>query len=450
MDGRRKRGTAKHAGVVLKRRVLPSGAISWRARLVDPDTGESKYETLPAEDAATEERRATWAVRRAEKLHERSTALAGGAAVKTGRSVEDVVEQYFKDNGERLRDRTVTTYRVATSELVEFAKERRITSADDLLSTTLAALRAWTLARPRKGADPGAGKAARRSVVTANQRLRGLRTVLTELRRNGLVPMLTSDAIKDGLRAEKEPRSVPAPLKSHEIPRLLRAAMRHDAAMFKITREENRAGGTPGSTPKHEPVAPFVLFMLCTGMRRDEARTLRWDRVDLQHQPAGAIHLRAGDVKTGRARLVDLKVSPTLQQLLTGMQLRAGDRPFVFGVDRESKDGEVTNQPWTEEETKNIYERLERDYSAPKFNWMKLRDTAATYLVNASVFGDATIYRAAKMLGHSVAVCESKYCDVVNVEPADTIEAAMSVEAEVRSIVKHACGERLTEEDVLA
>lgn len=447
-DGRRKRGTARHAGVVLKRRTLPSGSTTWRAKLTDPDTRAVRYETLPTAAQATEETRTAWAVKRADALHERAKALEGGAAPKTGRSVEAVVDQYFKDHA-GLRDRTVTTYRVATSELVEFAKERRISSADDLHSTTLAALRAWMLARPRKRAATGSVKA--RSVVTTNQRLRSIRTVLTELRRAGLVPMLTSDAIKDRLRAQPEPPSLPDPLKQHEIPALLRAAMRHDSAMFKITREENRAGGKPGSTPRHEPLAPFVLFMLLTGMRRDEARLLRWDRVDLRHMPSGAIKLRPEDTKTKRGRTVDLIVAPSLQQLLTGMRLRAGEDPFVFGFLRENKDGTVTHQPRSDEEvTKTLTDRLERDYAAPKFTWMRLRDTAATYLVNASVFGYDTLRRAPKQLGHTVAVAEAKYWDVVNIEHADTLEKAMGIEAEALAIVRQAGGERLAEDAMKA
>lgn len=442
--GRRKhRGSSKHRGVVLVERPIPGGAgTRWLGRYVDPDTGKRREVAVPREHT-TREQRAAWAADLAQKVDERRRKVAAGGPVKTGRALADVVEQYFTDHAGRLRASSVQVYRIAADELLAFASERRIKRADDLRGEHLEAFRTWALARPRQNAARGEKRGARRpsgkrrSVVTANQRLRSVRTILTALRRLGLVPLLTSDDIKDRLRSEREPASLPAPLRPHEIPALLRAAMRHDAATFKITRQENKAGGKPGSTPKHQPVAPLVMFVLLTGMRRDEARLLRWDRVDVHHAPSGAIHLEAGDTKTARARMVDLSVSTQLQRLLAALRLRSGDALYVFGAEPPSRD-----------EMKIAALRLTRSYGAPSFTWQRLRETCATYLANAGgIFSGASAYREAKQLGHSVAVAERRYCDVVHVDAtARTLEAAMCVEEEAAAIVRQATGERVADE----
>ena len=75
MDGRRKRGTSKHAGVVLYSRSLPSGAVAWRARYGDPDTGKRKHETLPSV-LTTDEQRSAWAVAKARELGDRARVVA--------------------------------------------------------------------------------------------------------------------------------------------------------------------------------------------------------------------------------------------------------------------------------------------------------------------------------------------------------------------------------------
>lgn len=182
-DGRRKRGTAKHAGVVLKRRALPSGAVSWRARYRDPDTGSMVYETLPAR-LTTEEQRSAWAVDKARELATREEALARGAAKKTGTTLAEAVETFYREHAARLRKSTVTTYRYGTEALTAWAAEKRIISADDLRPEHLEAFRATMFARPRKVQAPGERRGARReseeprSVVSVNSRLRAVKTVL--------------------------------------------------------------------------------------------------------------------------------------------------------------------------------------------------------------------------------------------------------------------------------
>jgi len=263
--------------------------------------------------------------------------------------------------------------------------------------------------------------------------------------------MLSSDAIKDGLRSVKDVPDKADPLLGPELRALLRACLRHDAARFTITRDENRAGGRPGSTPKHEPVAAFVLFVLLTGMRRDEARLLRWDRVRLKSGPSGSIRLEKEDTKTKHGRTVDLTAAPMLQELLAVLKLRAGDRPFVFEVPGVDEAGDPVLVPRSEEQVKAVRERLKGTYAAPNFTWQRLRDTAASHLVNACVFGPDTLRRASDQLGHSIGVAQARYwAPVLHLAPATTLEAAMGIEAEARAIVRQAGGERVAPEDMAA
>ncbi len=459
-DGRRRRGTEKHVGVVLKRRTLPSGATSWRAKLTDPDPPHAvKYETLPEAAQATEKTRMAWAVKRADALHERAKALEGGAAPKTGRELAEVVAHYYKENGPgrdeqgnvmldaegnlakegRISLGTDIAYRQGTDSFLAFAAEHRILLADELRAPHLEAFRTWLFKRPRqkqaKGGKRGGRVAsdAKLSVAGVNSRMRSVKTVLDAVRRLGLVPMLTHDHIRDGLRAEREPRPLPQYLKSQQVRALLKASILHDAERFDLTREERASGAEGRQTPKHDPVAPFVAFVLLTGMRFDEARIVRWEDIDLAAPPAGTIHVGTWS-KTGHARLVDLVVSPVLGRLLKVLKLRAGDAPFVFGG----------AEPVTRSVLEKTRKRLKREHGAPEdWTWQHLRATCGTYLANsAGIFGGASAYREARQLGHSVAVAERHYLGVVHVpHEAKTLEDAMGVKDLLSLVARAASGE---------
>jgi len=104
-----------------------------------------------------------------------------------------------------------------------------------------------------------------------------------------------------------------------DLRRLLAAALRHDAATFVATREEHAGATLPGGTVRFPSVAPFAAFLLLTGCRLGEALSVRWADVDLDtldsnRAEVGEFRLRASDVKTRRARVVDLEVSPALRK----------------------------------------------------------------------------------------------------------------------------------------
>jgi integrase len=290
------------------------------------------------------------------------------------------------------------------------------------------------LKAPVAGGKRGELRAAdrRRSAVTINRELRSVGTVLDYLRKLGLLSKLDSDALRDSLGRLDVERDAVEYLRPPELQRLLRAALAHDAETFRITREEHRGLLPPGSTVRFEPVAPFVAFVLLTGMRLAEALDLKWSQVDLGAKgddgaAVGEIKLTA-TTKTKRARVVGLEVSPALHRLLTTMHEQRKGKATVFGLSRGA--------------AKSTAERLRDAYEAPEsFGWQVLRHTTGTFLTCApGIYGSASAYRSAKQLGHSVAVAEKHYLNVVRGIPATarTLEAAMGIEAEIERVIEAA------------
>lgn len=422
--GKRKRGSAKHEGVNLIRRKAPGGGDRWLARHVDPETGKKGKETTLPKHLTTAEERAAWAVDFKRAIEERRREVGRGAAPKTGVPLKDTIDVYYRDLAPLLRPATVKAYRLGTDALVSFATGRGIAKADDLRPEHLELFRASMFKAPRQGQQAGQKRGARaeaaekRSPVSVNSRLRAVKTVLNALRRIGAVPMVNLEALKDRLRSEDEPRPTPEYLRPAALADLIRAANRHDAEMFDLTREEKARGLTKGATPKRDPIAPYLLTVLLTGMRADEARLLRWVAVDVDAEPAGAIELKPGDTKTKHGRVVDLLVSPALRSMLRAMKLRAGRAEYVFGG----------AEPYSRAKVEAARKRLRGEFGGPAFTWQQLRETCATFLANSSIFGAASAYREAKQLGHSVVVAEKHYCGVVHVDPGiKALEAAMGV-----------------------
>ncbi|HEX9618587.1 MAG TPA: hypothetical protein VF989_00545 [Polyangiaceae bacterium] len=163
---------------------------------------------------------------------------------------------------------------------------------------------------------------------------------------------------------------------------------------------------------------------------------LDWSDVDLGaldgegrpiegESPAGEIVPRAGSA-TKRTGVIDLEISPALQATLAAMHRRSGDKGRVFGL--------------TSGEARTALRRLRAEYGAPAGStWQAFRRSCGCYLTNApGIFGAASAYRSAKQLGHSVAVAEGHYVDVVRGIPreARTLEAAMQMEDQMARVVE--------------
>jgi integrase len=439
MGRRKQRRSTEHRGVKLKSRRLPSGSVIWLARWTDPATGKEREVSLRRFNLTTREARRDWAIKKARELAKQRQALALGLDPDPPEPtpVTTALEDYLRDAERRLRPKTVQTYQLAIGRFEAWAKAEGIETTTELTPAALHSLRKHLIAAPKLRAQQGArgrGKHAatteRRSAVSINREFRSLKTVLTAWRKAELLPNLHRDDISDALAALPVPREQPVFYSASELRKLLEAAQRHDAACFAETREEHAGRRPRGSTPRYVAIAPFVAFVLLTGMRRSEALAVPWSAVDLdaldhEGRAVGEIRLTAAITKTNRARTVGLEVSPALRRTLAAMRLRAGKTPRVF-------------HGYTPDLVDAARRRLVADYGAPEFTWQGLRSTCSTYLTNApGIFGAATVFLSAKQLGHSVQVAERHYLGVHRGIPRDarTLEAAMQIEKALSKLV---------------
>jgi integrase len=434
----KRRIKSPHLGVVLLRRQLVRG-MSWQARWTDPDSGRVIRIQLSGENARNEDTRAAWAKKQSDALARRRMDLRSGVvAVVDPQSIDGAIDAYLTDARHRLRGRTIETYERGIELLKAWCAKRGMRRTTDLTPARLAQLRAYLIAKPRQNAvaegrrGERAEDDARRSPGAINVELRAIKTLLNSWRLAGHLSV-SKDSIGDVLKALPLSRERPQFLTPSQCQQLLEGCVRHDAAVFDETRKEHAGHGLKGTTPRYQPIAPFVVFVLLTGCRIGEALSLRWDVVDLdavdnEGRKVGEIHLSAADVKTGRARTIGLEVSPELRRMLAGMKLRAGKNTHVFGG--------LNPMPRTKADAG--LKRLLSEYGAPKFTWQNLRQTTATYLVNAAgIFGSATIYRSCAQLGHSVQVAERLYVGLMRHIPreARSLEAATQIEAQLKTII---------------
>jgi integrase len=261
-------------------------------------------------------------------------------------------------------------------------------------------------------------------------------------RRRELLFALDSDAICDALKNVPTDRDAPAYLSPADCRKLLEAALRHDAEVFTVTREEHAGLKSLGTTPRYQPIAPFTLFLLLTGCRLGEALSLTWrdvdlDALDAEGRKVGEIRLQASATKTKRWRAIGLEVCPSLRHMLAAMKLQAGSNTYVF-------DGSA---PMSNDYADSAKKRLMSSYGAPGFTWQNLRQTTGTFLTNApGIFGGASAFMSARQLGHSVTIAEKHYLGVVRGIPreARTLEQAMQIEELARQIVARVSCEKLT------
>jgi integrase len=441
----------------------PAKRMGWRARYVDPDSGRSVRVTL--EGAALQHPRADkprrkWAVKKSMELLVRRAQLDGGASAIERNALTDAIDGYYKAAENELRETTIELYRSATKVFLEWARARSIVNTTDLKATKLPGFRDYLLAQRKRSYErTAAGRKAERaegrdrpSPQTINWKLRAVKKVLNHLRSRGMVP-LSSDQIRDALKPAPVLRQAPEFLRPTELGELLEAALRHDADTVISRDEEQRlrseargrgitrgamaAIQPKGTTPRYQPIAAFVAFVLLTGMRAGEALGLRWasldlDALDHDGHKVGEIRLRAEETKTKFARTIGLDVTPALRALLVALKLRAGKAEYVFGG----------AAPMAKTLAEAARRRLVSEYGAPEFSWQLLRSTCATYQCNApGLFGDAAVFRSAKRLGHSVAVAEKHYADQYAVaRDARTLETAMQIEEVLTRVIARVSG----------
>lgn len=474
---RPRRTRSPHPGVVLLRREWTrddgTRGVSWRAKWHDPDDGErEKRLTLdsPELGLTTHEARVVWAVKKAEHLRQRRADLKAGALAHTRKPLSEAVADYIAHSAATKRPATVEALRPPLARLLAFAERRGLTLTDEVRPHDLAAFRAELLAAKRTTSQGGEKRGARKatadrlSPTSQNSYLKAVKACLHHLRRTGYLPHVGSaERITEALGGVRVPREAPELLTPAQLRRLLRAAIAHDGERFTITREENagplgsarataaakarraeevaeEGAETPdlpsGSTPRYAPVAPLCVFLLLSGCRISEALALEWDQVDLEALDAagakvGAIRVRAEQSpRSGAARSIMLSVSPALRRLLTAMKLRAGGKGRLFSELSEAR-------------CKAALLRLEAR-GAPSFGWHALRRLCGSYLVcSPGIFGSASVFLAAKQLGHSVEVAERHYLGNVTGIPHNVtaLEDALGVAKLVELVHRQAGGE---------
>lgn len=443
MAKRKQRIRSPHPGVYLKRRKL-KGRVSWRARYFDPDKRKEVYETLDAASYASVEARVDWAKKKSKELARRRDEIGEGIPRRTRTPVGTAVDDFLKTWEERPTGskKTVATYRQGVNRFRTWAEQNSVPVTENLTTADLEAFREYLSTRGRRVAVSNKKRGAKedsakpQSPFSINRDLRSVKVMLNHWRRKRKLPYLSRDDIADSLKAVDTPRNPPDFLSAAKCKTLLEAALRHDGEMFEVTRDEHAGLRTPGSTPKYEPIAPFVSFVLLTGCRVGEAENLLWDRVELDAtdqsgNKIGEIRLRAEDTKTKRARRIGLEVCPSVRSLLTALKLRAGSDPFVFGGP----------EPRSHDQVEAARKRLTDEHGAPSFSWQNLRQTAGTFLTNApGIYGAASAFMSARQLGHSVAVAERHYLDVHRGIPkeARNLEEAFQIKDVMEQIVERA------------
>jgi integrase len=266
----------------------------------------------------------------------------------------------------QLSPQSVKNYRCVTKMLTAWGGKKYTGDLD------LAALRSLRVQLAGSGKSPH----------TWNNRIRVAKSVLNHLRKAGYCARLSSDQINAGLELYPAPRPAPVFL----LPPVIRTALELEMD------PEERA---------------LVLLCLLGGLRLAEGICLRWEQVDLESEL-----LRLDDTtKARRWRLVDLRVTPLLLEALKALP----------------KDADLVlpsfNQDTRHRRVRELRKRLPRSFKY-------LRSTCSTYLTNApGIFGERSLFLAAKSLGHSPQIAETHYAGHLPRLSADarTLEAAMGI-----------------------
>ena len=395
----------------------PAGPHWYRLQYVDPDDDKRKRKAVPR-DLTTKKAREEFRAEFEKKLNGRQIDLDRGATRKSGTAIADAVERYYAQ-ADLVNE---TSYRLATGGLIEWYEAQGKPSCDTVDAENLMRWREHLITGRRKNG-------AQYSKATIDTRLRKAKTALFYMHRAKLLPAISRDEIAEACEQTKNKkkgtRPKPKPfLYPDEIRGLFAALERHDKDTFAESRAKHPGKGTPGRARRLDPLAPFFAFMLLSGLRREEALGLTWDRVHLGG--VGWLDVDEDIAKGGRRRTVHLDVSPMALTLLKARKLQTGG-------------GKGLVWPFTEDESNQALKRLRNEYGAPaKFDNKALRRTTATYLTNApGIYAAASVWRSAKQLGHSPEVAENNYLGLVtDIDPkADTLEAALEISEEIDHVV---------------
>ncbi|MCD4657342.1 MAG: tyrosine-type recombinase/integrase, partial [Planctomycetes bacterium] len=205
--------------------------------------------------------------------------------------------------------------------------------------------------------------------------------------------------------------------KVKELKDIVNAALEQDNELCTITREMHVAGKNFDGTMqnKYVPIFPTIILIMLTGMRKNEALSLKWDMVDLEN---GVIRIERAQ-KTGKSRIIPLLTDPSgvisdsLVELLKIWKSNA-------------KDEFVLPHPMSKEpsELKKPLEKFKSLNGFPDLNFQNLRKSFVSYAVSFRI--PAT--NIAFWVGHSVAVSERHYMRyALGLEKGNSIKEAMGL-----------------------
>lgn len=388
-EQRAPRRSRRHRGVRLLTLADGRNVARWR----DPVTGAQRQEGLDRLGLTTERARTEWAVRKVAELEKARFAASLALVDAEPVTIAEAIASF--DRAKPVAAATRSARKRPLEAFRDFCARAGLRRTDELTIRRLLPLR-----------DEIANDSTRKE-STRNQWLGVLGAFLRFINERDLVPLLPLEKVRLLVRPIDQPREAIRFLRPAELRAVIAAAVASDELGIRQRR----------------PVAGFVLALFLTGCRYAELAGLRWNEVDFA---ADEIRLPAGRTKTRTERAIAFGPTPALRALLQAMHKRGA-----------APDSLVFDPLWHEGVWKDHLARLERE-SGVTFTAHTLRRTAGTYLACApGVFGGASVWLAAKRLGHSVAIAEKHYAGALSGLPADarTLEAAAGVEDLAERIV---------------
>lgn len=337
-------------------------------------------------------------MRMAEIIRKRDMALCGLAAVDgMNTPLASIRDAYLADLATRATEGHLGNTRAALARMLELLSAQRVR---DLTGHDVLRARAVLLAE---------GLANR----TANVHIRSLKAMLRWAVDAGLIAENPMAKVKHLPEGEGHQACVRRALSDDEIARFLAAAEADD-----------RINDARGLVAERVPQAPFWRFLIESGCRYGEARTLSWGDVDLEQR---AVVLRAKNTKARKARCVPLRreMAGILELLRERRQRATGRAPGAQEPVFLSPEG----RPWCKptNNAMRIFDRLleaagiERlDANGSKLDIHALRHTAASHLARNGV-PLATLQR---ILGHSDPKLTSRHYTHIGLDDMrDTVDA---------------------------
>lgn len=384
MTTKKPKKKSRHRGVKILRLADGRHVARWR----NPENGKQEQQSLTALGLTSAKARQVWCMAKLESLQRVKQAVTSGAPTRPKVTLGEACTEYL---ARFTNPHTLSAKAVVLDALTLFMGK----------SVTLRSLKPATLAGWRdhvnRDASPHAPRTKALYLTVATSMFRWTRE-------KGWLVQVSYDEIRTTLKKKAIPKDPIALLSPSAVRALLQSAIAHD------------------ETEKRLEIAPLVLLVLLTGMRKAEAVRLAWESVD---PDLTAIRLTSKDTKTKTGRTIGLAESPAAKGLLQVLRMR-GSKNRVF-PDLDERNVEMVRRT-----------RLIPKFGAPAgFTWHVLRRICGSALVNAGIYGEgAALFKMATRQGHSLVIAERHYLGSLDLpRDARTIEAALGIEDLAKKIV---------------